>query len=260
LQGTSQSNLLEPTPINPLLSLINRVGAEDDFAPNSDKEFESTGTTLEDSKPRAKNLNPITTRRTNAQERSIAENETIATSNAAAINDSVQADTTSNVAFPSRFSSFFTPMEQQLIYSWMTLTMGPAAGPLPVPPYAQQRKKELLLKPLTAYNYYFRDERINIVSQVSVNTDPIPRQVSEYTISKLQSLLYERWYVDPVKKKRRHRKSHGKIDFHRLSKVISERWRELPQLGRDFYRAVSQYDTMYYQQHTLIIQHRPDIV
>jgi hypothetical protein len=70
-----------------------------------------------------------------------------------------------------------------------------------------------LLKPLTAYNYFYRDERDNIVDGITTALDPFPNPVSDFSQSRLEALLHQRWYIDPIKKKRAHRKKHGKLGF-----------------------------------------------
>lgn len=125
-----------------------------------------------------------------------------------------------------------------------------------VPPYQEHGNPRLLLKPLTPYNYYYRDERDNIVRHISQEEDPFPSPVSDFSPSKMDTLLYQHWYVDPVKQKRIHRKSHGKVSFESLSKAISKRWHDLPQEGRAFYRNVSLTDSAYYHHHMKKIQQR----
>jgi hypothetical protein len=95
-------------------------------------------------------------------------------------------------------------------------------------------------KPLTAYNYFYRNERDNIVNNMKQPGDPLPPPVSDFTPSKMEQLLHHHWYefcstvleflamqhkltgslgslfcrhVDPMKRKRRHVKTHGKINF-----------------------------------------------
>jgi hypothetical protein len=78
-----------------------------------------------------------------------------------------------------------------------------------------------LLKPLTAYNYFFRDERDRIVEGTTTatrdnnNDDAVrlPSPVRDFSDSKQEKLLKQHWYVDPNKKKRLHRKTHGKVEF-----------------------------------------------
>jgi len=76
------------------------------------------------------------------------------------------------------------------------------------------RNEEKLLpviKPLTAFNYFYRDERNNIVG--SGDAANLPPPMKDFSESKKQQLLHEHWYTDPHKKRRRHRKSHGLIEF-----------------------------------------------
>jgi hypothetical protein len=69
----------------------------------------------------------------------------------------------------------------------------------------------------------------------------------------MNALLYEHWYVDPSKPKRSHRRSHGKVSFETLSKIVAQRWHNLPEEGREFYRNVSFLDNVYYQKELLKI-------
>ena len=80
-----------------------------------------------------------------------------------------------------------------------------------------------ILKPLTPYNFYYRDERNNIIqyrsSQYTLqpNDDPtlvvLPNPIHDFSEERLQQLLYERWYIDPYKEKRKHRKTQSTMDF-----------------------------------------------
>ena len=160
----------------------------------------------------------------------------------------------SNTVTKSKLATCFTPSEHETIQGWITLHIASMD-----PPYLQFLQKKLLLPPLTPYNYFFRDERDNIVSQISNETDPLPPPLSEVSCSKLQHLLHQHWYIDPLKKKRQHRKIHGKINFQRLSKVIAERWHQLPKRVREFYREIARYDDIYYHEQLVIIKQRPDI-
>jgi HMG (high mobility group) box len=69
----------------------------------------------------------------------------------------------------------------------------------------------------------------------------------EWTVDKQQLLLAAHWNQDRTKK-RRHRKSHGKIDFTSLSRLISSRWKELPDGRKDFYRQVAAQDWERFQR------------
>jgi hypothetical protein len=117
-----------------------------------------------------------------------------------------------------------------------------------LPPYQQQNNIQLLLKPFTSYNYFYRDERKNIVQNFTKEDDQLPPPVSDFTRTKLDALLHEHWYVDPLKRKRVHKKSHGIVSFEQLSKTIAERWRSLSDEGRKFYQHVSFLDNVYYHK------------
>jgi cation transport regulator ChaB len=62
-----------------------------------------------------------------------------------------------------------------------------------------------------------------------------------------QWLLSQHWLKDRTKR-RQHRTTHGKIDFTRLSKFVGQKWRELPESEKDFYRSVAKADLDRYKE------------
>lgn len=76
----------------------------------------------------------------------------------------------------------------------------------PLPPHP-------LLKPLSAYNYFYRVERDNIVDRSTEPGSILPKPMLVFDQNQLESLLYQHWYNDPMKKKRAHRRSHGILGF-----------------------------------------------
>ena len=108
-----------------------------------------------------------------------------------------------------------------------TLLKMPGSAPEELPP----------LRALSAYNFFFRDERDRVLNGGSLDLND----------SKANALLQEHWGRDRAKK-RRHRKTHGKIDFTTLSKLISTRWKELPECDKEFYRQVAAKDWERYQR------------
>jgi hypothetical protein len=128
-----------------------------------------------------------------------------------------------------------------------------------VPPFQQHQNLQLLLRPLSPYNYFYRDERANILQGLTSTADDVPSDTTvdvefpadeaDFSVTKMHALLFEHWYMDPMKPKRIHRKSHGKVNFETLSKAISQRWRLLSVEGREFYQNVALLDSLYYHQH-----------
>jgi hypothetical protein len=128
-----------------------------------------------------------------------------------------------------------------------------------VPPFQQHQNLRLLLRPLTPYNYFYRDERANILQGLTSTADDAPSDttvgvefpaaVADFSVTKMHALLFEHWYMDPMKPKRIHRKSHGKVNFETLSKAIAQRWHRLSVEGREFYQNVALLDSIYYHQH-----------
>jgi HMG (high mobility group) box len=112
------------------------------------------------------------------------------------------------------------------------------------------------LKPLSAYNFFFRDERNRIIKYgpsyewVSCwNSDEL-----QYSRENQDALLGAYWKQDRTTK-RKHRKSHGKISFTDLSKMVSKKWKGLTLEGKLFYQGVALRDRDRYQ-HQIMTQMR----
>lgn len=125
-----------------------------------------------------------------------------------------------------------------LLHPHAAATQGPRS-PAMMPEKAEPPvpKTALPLRALSAYNFYFRDERERILN----GGEP------EYSSEKKRALLSGHWYRDRTVK-RRHRKTHGKVSFTTLSKLISQRWRELSAEHKEFYRQIAQEDLERYQK------------
>ena len=98
-------------------------------------------------------------------------------------------------------------------------------------------KEETPLRALSAYNFFFRYERERILNSKGDDGD-CDLDVSE---KNKEALLKSHWNRDRTVK-RRHRKSHGKISFAKLSKTISQRWNELPEHEKKFFTEVATKD------------------
>ena len=101
-------------------------------------------------------------------------------------------------------------------------------------------------RPLTAYHIYFQIEREFIIQTVPSSEDV---DKSIHVGKKCLDDVPERykapklspdWYFGAGKRaKRKHRKQHGKIGFHELSRVISSRWASLEETNPDIKQFVS---------------------
>lgn len=80
-----------------------------------------------------------------------------------------------------------------------------------------KKPKDKPKRPLSAYNLFFQSERNKIISAPSPGNNS---EVSEKTPS-------DQALKPGARKRRRHRKSHGKIGFADLAKTIAEKWKKL---------------------------------
>jgi HMG (high mobility group) box len=106
------------------------------------------------------------------------------------------------------------------------------------------------LRPLSAYNYFFREERYRILKYGPSYDSNIllhSNHIQLYSIEHENSLHRCYWNQDHTMK-RKHRKSHGKVSFIDLSKLISKRWKELCEEGKKFYQQVASKDRDRYRK------------
>lgn len=89
------------------------------------------------------------------------------------------------------------------------------------------------MRPLTAYHIYFQLEREYVIQNLPgsvADTSALENKTCRQDVPRRyrQTKLLPDWYAGPGKRqKRKHRKSHGKIGFLELSRVISKRWANL---------------------------------
>lgn len=95
------------------------------------------------------------------------------------------------------------------------------------------------LRPLSAYNYFFRVQRDRMIGARHVDDENDENQC-------LKKLLMGHWKQDRTKK-RAHRKTHGKISFTELSKCISNKWKSLDDADREFFKLVAATDMKRYK-------------
>lgn len=112
-----------------------------------------------------------------------------------------------------------------------------SAGSIPAP---RESKVSMPIRPLSAYNFFFSDERERILHNKGDEDDIFDSE-------KKQRLLLAHLSKDRTKR-RPHRKTHGKINFTTLSKLIGQRWKQLPEDRKNFYREVAAVDLERYQR------------
>jgi HMG (high mobility group) box len=115
------------------------------------------------------------------------------------------------------------------------------------PPFKKKRthkKKPLDMprRPLSAYNLFFSEERERILKEIEKKEgkdDEIPGAEAPEE-EKPKALL--RPLIPAEKKRRPHRKTHGKISFQELARMVGERWKNLPDDERKYYQDLAQED------------------
>jgi hypothetical protein len=138
----------------------------------------------------------------------------------------------------------FVPTDSTPMPKAATPQSDAAAAPLPlVTPIRPATEMTKPLRPLTAYHTYLQIEREYIIQTMDgeeadksmhddkVYLDYVPERYRQIKLS-------PEWYFGPGKrrKKRKHRKQHGKIGFLELSRMISSRWAKLDETHPDIKR------------------------
>lgn len=119
----------------------------------------------------------------------------------------------------------------------------------------KKKPADMPRRPLSAYNLFFSEERERILKEIDTDKsaeenktsdDKVDTQTAEdgeekSSTEKPKALLRP---LIPAKNKRRpHRKTHGKISFQELARMVGERWKSLPEDKRKYYQDLAQEDT-----------------
>mmetsp|Transcript_20806 Transcript_20806/g.45052 ORF Transcript_20806/g.45052 Transcript_20806/m.45052 type:complete len:579 (-) Transcript_20806:1-1737(-) len=142
--------------------------------------------------------------------------------------------------------------------------MAPVGGMQPGTKKRRTHKKkpaDMPRRPLSAYNLFFSEERERILKEISdkeegkeeskdgdegddaddsEKKDEDKEEDDKKESEKPKALL--RPLIPNQKQRRPHRKTHGKISFQKLARMVGERWKALPDDKRKYYQNLAQED------------------
>ena len=92
---------------------------------------------------------------------------------------------------------------------------------------------------LSAYNIFFSEQRQKILKELDGGEEEESKDQEED--KKERPSVLDRTFF-PVRKKRAHRKVHGKIGLVSLARTVSQRWKELPDKERKYFQDLAEQD------------------
>ena len=98
-------------------------------------------------------------------------------------------------------------------------------------------------RPRTAYNYFYKHQRVQILNEIFEAGATKPGAPSKKPGMTIDELLR-----DYTRKRRRHEKSHGLIPMQSLTKIVAKRWKQADPEARKHFQNLADKDLIRYRK------------